>query len=210
MPRTHAFVNVALTGVSCLAAEPTLASSDGARQLAARAPQALDVPSASEDDHYQLYESFHAIRLATGDRDGGRRLAERYLAFVEHTPPPASADERMARDLAQLRAALKLGIPERVIPAFEASERARRRRGQGWGPRRRAPRSRGRARRRRADRRRQHPRAHARPGPPPARRAGRQRRRLALTPAQRPTHDRVDLTMSYLSPSISRQFEEQP
>src|SRR5262249_30407281 len=61
---------------------------------------------------------------ADGDREGGRALAERYLAFVEHTPPPASADERMARDLARLRAALKLGVPERVIPALEASERA--------------------------------------------------------------------------------------
>lgn len=124
MPRNHAFVNVAVTGASCLAAEPSLIDGDGVRQLVELATRALDVPSASEDDHYQLYEALYAIRLAAGDRDGGHALAERYLAYVEHTPPPASADERMARDLARVRAALKLGVPERVIPTLEASERA--------------------------------------------------------------------------------------
>jgi hypothetical protein len=124
MPRTHAFVNVAVTGASCLAAEPSLVGSDAAGQLEALGGQALDIPSASEDDHYQLYEALYRIRLVAGDRDGGRAIAERYLAFAEHTPPPASDDERMARDLARLRAALKLGAPERVIPALEASERA--------------------------------------------------------------------------------------
>jgi hypothetical protein len=124
MTRNHAFVNVALTGVACLAGEPSLVASDDAHRLEALAREALAHPEASEDDHYQLYEALYAVRKAAGDPGGGLALAAAYLAYAEHTAPPASSDERLARDLARVRAAIKLGTPERVIPDLEATERA--------------------------------------------------------------------------------------
>jgi hypothetical protein len=124
MARNHAFVNVALSGVACLAGEPSMIASDDAHQIEALAREALARPEASEDDHYQLYEALYAVRLAAGDPPGGHEVAAAYQAFAEHTAPPASDDERLARDLARVRAAIKLGTPERVIPALEASERA--------------------------------------------------------------------------------------
>jgi len=123
MPRGHEFVNVAGTAVSCLAAEPTLIASEPGHQLEALAGAALSEPSASEDDHYQIFEALYAIRHQAGDDAGGHALAERYLDYVDHRPAATSDDEHMARDLARLRAAIKLGTPERVIPALEASER---------------------------------------------------------------------------------------
>lgn len=124
MPRDHAFVNIALTGVACLAGDPSLIATDDAHRIEALAREALARPEASEDDHYQLFEALYAVRLAAGDRDGGHDVATQYLAYADHTPPPASDDERLARDLARVRAAIKLGTPERVIADLEASERA--------------------------------------------------------------------------------------
>lgn len=136
MPRSHAFVNVVLTGVTCLRAEPSLVAGGAADQasdkasdktsdkIEALAAEATDSPSASEDDHYWLYEARYAVRTAAQDPVGARAIAERYLAFVESAPPVRSDDERAARDLARVRAATKLGDPARAIPALEASERA--------------------------------------------------------------------------------------
>jgi len=126
MPRSHTFVNVALSGVSCLASDPSLAGAlpDDARRLEALAVEALAAPSASQDDHYQLYEALYALRQRAGDTAGAHAIAEQYLRFAEHTPAPGSDDERMARDLALVRAAVKLGAPDRVIGVLEASERA--------------------------------------------------------------------------------------
>lgn len=128
MQRSHAFVNVALTGVTCLRSEPSLVAGEAADRAAdkveALAAEATDLPSASEDDHYWLYEARYAVRVAAHDTAGARAVAERYLAFVEAAPPARSDDERAARDLALVRAATKLGEPARAIPALEASERA--------------------------------------------------------------------------------------
>ena len=124
LPRSHAFVNVALTGVTCLRAEPSLVASAAADQVETLAAEATDLPSASEDDHYWLYEARYAARTAAHDPTGAHAIAERYLAFVDGAPPVRTDDERVARDLARVRAATKLGEPARAIPALEASERA--------------------------------------------------------------------------------------
>jgi len=123
MPRAHPFVNVAISGVSCLSGDPPTIGSEPGDRIEALANEAVRLADASEDDHYQLYEALYAVRLRAGDAAGAHAVAERYLAFVDQQPPPRSDDERMARDLARVRAAVKLGVPERVIPVLEQAER---------------------------------------------------------------------------------------
>jgi tetratricopeptide (TPR) repeat protein len=105
MPRRHEFVNVALMGVSC------------DEKLEKFAAEALELPAATEDDRYMLYE---ALYRSAADK---QTLAEKYLAYVQSRPAPANVDQRLARDLALLRAAIKAGVPERAIPRLEATER---------------------------------------------------------------------------------------
>jgi len=68
------------------------------------------------------YDS-NAIRNGAHDQIGARAVAESYLAFTEKLPPTSSPDARMARDQSLLRASLKLGTIDHVIPTLEASER---------------------------------------------------------------------------------------
>jgi hypothetical protein len=124
MPRSHAFVNVALTAITCLKTDPALVGTDDGSRVEALATEATELASSSEDDHYWLYEGLYAVRLGAHDPAGAHAVAARYLAYVERAAPPRSDDERMARDLARLRAATKLGEPARAIPALEASEAA--------------------------------------------------------------------------------------
>jgi hypothetical protein len=123
MAREHPFVSVAVTGAQCLSGEPSLvgtATGDSIEKLAA---EALTLPSASEDEHYLSYDALYAIRKAAHDAAGARAIAEAYLAYTEHLPPPRSVDQRMARDQSLLRASVKLGTIEHVIPTLEVSER---------------------------------------------------------------------------------------
>jgi thioredoxin-like negative regulator of GroEL len=120
LPRDHIFVNSALMGVSCASGEPA----EPAAKLEALAAEALNLPAASEDDRYMLFEALHAARAAASDKAGARALAEKYLAYVESRPKPSNDDQRLARDLALLRASIKLGEPQRAIPELEATERA--------------------------------------------------------------------------------------
>jgi tetratricopeptide (TPR) repeat protein len=123
MQRDHSFVSVALTGVQCLDGDPSLhGGADGAR-VEQLATEALDVPSASEDEHFMLFEELYYVKTAAGDAQGAHALAERYLAYVEERPPSTAVDTRMARDQALLRATSKVGTPERAIPTLEVSER---------------------------------------------------------------------------------------
>ena len=123
MPRSHPFVSVALIGLGCSLGAPPETGAAVSAKLEALATEALALPSASEDDRYQLYEVLFASRTRAGDSAGAHAVAERYFDDVERRPPPTSVDERMARELARVRAAVKLGVPDRVIPALEASER---------------------------------------------------------------------------------------
>jgi tetratricopeptide (TPR) repeat protein len=123
MPREHPFVSVALVGMQCLQGEPSLIGTPEGDRLEALAAEALALPSASEDEHYMMYEVMYAIRTQAGDKARARAIADAYMAYVEHLPPPASDDERRARDQTKLRAAIKLGTPEHVIPLLEATDR---------------------------------------------------------------------------------------
>jgi tetratricopeptide (TPR) repeat protein len=124
MPREHPFVDVAVTGVACAAGAPQLAGTPDVVTLEGLAREALVLPAASEDDHYQLYEALWAVRMAAGDAAGAKALADAYLAYVQQQPAPHSDDERMARDLALVRAATKDHAADKAIPQLEASEQA--------------------------------------------------------------------------------------
>jgi tetratricopeptide (TPR) repeat protein len=123
MPRAHPFVNAVVAGAQCAANDPAVAGTEDGKRLEALAGEALALPSSSEDDHYQLFESLYAMRTVAGDRDGAKAVAERYLAYIDERPAATSEDEHMARDLARVRAAVKLGEPERAIAVLEASEK---------------------------------------------------------------------------------------
>jgi tetratricopeptide (TPR) repeat protein len=124
MPREHPFVNVVVTGASCAAGAPELAGTADVVALEKLAHEALAVPAASEDDSYQLYEGLYALRIEANDRPGAKAIVDAYLDYVRHRPAPHNDDERMARDLALVRAATKTGEAAQAIPQLEASERA--------------------------------------------------------------------------------------
>jgi len=124
LPRHHSFVSAVFVGMSCLiSAPPGVANGGEATALEKLASEAQGLSAAAEDDVYQLYEVRYFARLRAGDSGGAHAVAAQYWAYTEHRPPPRSEDERMARDLAKVRAAVKVGAPERVIPALEVSER---------------------------------------------------------------------------------------
>jgi Tetratricopeptide repeat len=124
MTRSHAFVTIALVGAGCARSDPSLGASDDGKQIEAFAVEAVELAAASEDDRYQLYETLYGLRTNAKDDAGAKAIAQRYLAYVDSRPAPTSDDERMARDLARLRATLKLGTADKAIPVLEASERA--------------------------------------------------------------------------------------
>jgi len=121
--REHPFVSLALTGVQCLRGDLALVGSPDGAQVEPLAREALDLPSASEDERYMLFEALHAIRKQVGDVAGARAIATRYYAYASTRPPGTSLDLRMARDQAVLRAAVKLGTPDTVIARLETSDR---------------------------------------------------------------------------------------
>jgi tetratricopeptide (TPR) repeat protein len=123
LPRAHTFIEVAIAGAVCAWQVPSVASGDDGKRLEALANEALALPVAGEDDHYQLFEALYMLRKTASDDAGAKAVAERYLAYVDQRPAPTSDDERMARDLARVRAAVKLGAPDRAIATLEASEK---------------------------------------------------------------------------------------
>jgi tetratricopeptide (TPR) repeat protein len=124
MSRGHPFVTMALVGAGCARSDPALGASDGGKRIEALAAEAVALPAAWEDDRYQLYDVLYGLRTDAKDDAGAKAIAQRYLADIDSRPPPTSDDERMARDLARLRASLNLGAVDKAIPILEASERA--------------------------------------------------------------------------------------
>ena len=124
MTRAAPFVQVVIAGASCAAQAPQLAGSPDVATLEGLAREALTLPDASEDDHYQLYEDLYLTRMGAKDAAGATALAQAYLAYVQQQPAPRSDDERMARDLALVRASTKAGAADKAIPQLEASEKA--------------------------------------------------------------------------------------
>jgi tetratricopeptide (TPR) repeat protein len=126
MARQAPFVQVVIAGAACAAQTPQLAGSPEMATLEGLAREALTLPSAfaSEDDHYQLYEDLYLMRTGAKDAAGATALAQAYLSYVQQQPAPRNDDERMARDLALLRASTKAGVADKAIPQLEASEQA--------------------------------------------------------------------------------------
>jgi len=123
MPRQHPFVSVAMVGMQCLASEPSLIGTPDGDRIEALGAEAIALPVTSEDDHYMMYELMYGIRTKAADQRGAHAIADAYMAYIEHLPPPTTDDQRRAQDQSKLRAALKLGTPERAIPVLEATER---------------------------------------------------------------------------------------
>lgn len=94
---------------------------DALEPLARRALEAREVLA---DDRSWLYDELSATREARGDAAGARRLARRWLAFLEREAGRASTPlARSAFDAQRLQAAIRAGVPERALPAILASER---------------------------------------------------------------------------------------
>jgi tetratricopeptide (TPR) repeat protein len=97
------------------------------RELAALEPdarRALGVPGLLADDRSALYDVLSYARELAGDEAGAKALARRWLAFLEGEAGRARTPlERSAFDGQRLSAALRLGDPERVLPALLRSDR---------------------------------------------------------------------------------------
>lgn len=123
LSRQHPFISVAVVGAQCLSSEPSLVGTAAADAVEKYAHEALAMPLMSEDEHYLAYDALHAIRKGAHDDEGARAVATSYLAYTEKLAPTTSPDARMARDQSLLRASVKLGTIDHVIPTLEASER---------------------------------------------------------------------------------------
>jgi hypothetical protein len=127
LPRGSAFANVVAGGLSCAVEAPRDAPWR-AGALAALEPlgrEALRAPGLLADDRSGLYDVLAEARGAEGDRDGVRRLAEAWWAFlVEEGRRARTAEERASLDSARVQAAILAGDPGRALPALRASARA--------------------------------------------------------------------------------------
>jgi len=124
MPRDRPFASVVHSGLGC-------ANQGGAATWARRARAALEplaeeglvVKSALRDDRFQLYQQLMAAADLRGDKATRDRWGNAWLAEIERAIP-ATADERIALDVARVDAAELLGDPGRVLAALADSERA--------------------------------------------------------------------------------------
>ena len=127
-PRSLSWANGALMGLSCAlslpedhAAAKELRAATEAKVAEALAPPAIEMAA---DDRSGLYEVRVQAREAQKDAAGVKALSEEWLAYLEgeaaRAPHP---DARTVFDSHRMLAAMKLGAPERVIPAIEQSEK---------------------------------------------------------------------------------------
>jgi tetratricopeptide (TPR) repeat protein len=116
---------VAAQGLSC-ALE---LEDEGARRplVAALEPAARRLAGAKgilADDRSWLFDVLASSRQTAGDDAGARRVAAEWLAFLEAEAKRAATPlERSAFDAARLQAAVRLGAPDRALPALLATER---------------------------------------------------------------------------------------
>lgn len=116
---------VAAQGLACAlelpdgpAREVTLAALEPA------ARRAVDGPGVLADDRSWLFDVLSQARAARGDAAGARRVARRWLGFLERQAARARTPlARAAFDAQRLDAALRLGEPGRALAALQASER---------------------------------------------------------------------------------------
>ena len=76
------------------------------------------------DDRSGLYGSLVGARDDAGDKEGARRVAAEWAAYLEREAAKATTpDERAVFDSHRLSAYLAMGAPERAVPMLQASER---------------------------------------------------------------------------------------
>jgi hypothetical protein len=116
---------VAAQGLSCaLAIEDEAPRAALVAPLEAEARRALAAKGVLGDDRSWLYDVLSEARAQAGDDAGKLRLAREWLAFVDgETRKARTPAERTAFDGQRVSAALRLGAPEKALPAIEASMR---------------------------------------------------------------------------------------
>lgn len=127
-PRSLSWANGALMGLTCALALPadhaeakTLRAATEARVAEALGPPPIEMAA---DDRSGLYEVRVQAREKEKDEAGMKALAGEWLAFLEAEAAKApNPDARTVFDSHRMLAAMKLGTPERVIPAIQQSEK---------------------------------------------------------------------------------------
>ena len=127
-PRSIFWASGASLGLSCsLSLEAESAAAKELRPaLEAKVAEALAPPAIemAADDRSDLYGVLVDAREAAKDEAGAKALAEEWLKYLEVEAAKAPNPEaRTVFDSHRMGAAMKLGAPERVIPALEQSEK---------------------------------------------------------------------------------------
>lgn len=124
--RTAHFAAVAAAGLGCAlelkppARDEALAIFEPAARSAVGDPPIL----VAADDLSSIYGLLVDARNAVDDQEGARATAGEWLRYLETAADAATtSEERAVFDPHRLSAAMAAGIPERVIPALEQSER---------------------------------------------------------------------------------------
>ncbi|AKF84034.1 Tetratricopeptide repeat-containing protein [Myxococcus fulvus] len=127
-PRSLSWANAAMFGLMCAVSMPEDAA--GVKELRAgleaKVVDAMGAPviEMSGDDRSGLYEARLMAREVAKDEAGKKVLAEEWLTFLEAEAAKAPNPEaRTVFDSHRMGAAMKLGTPERAIPALEQSEK---------------------------------------------------------------------------------------
>jgi hypothetical protein len=124
LPREHPFVRVALAGLGAALQGDTAAWARTAQAiLEPLVVEAVGLDEATRDDRFQAYQGLMDAAEMRGDRAAVARWGERWLGELE-TAVPRNDDERTALDVARVDVISAYPVPERVIPALTASERA--------------------------------------------------------------------------------------
>ncbi|MCP3099696.1 thioredoxin family protein [Myxococcus sp. K15C18031901] len=127
-PRSLSWANGALLGLSCALSLPEdqaggkeLRAALDAKVAEALAPPAIEMAA---DDRSGLYEVRVQAREEEKDEAGVKALAQEWLAYLEAEAAKApNPDARSVFDSHRMLAAMKLGAPERAVPAIEQSEK---------------------------------------------------------------------------------------
>ncbi|TQF14684.1 thiol reductase thioredoxin [Myxococcus llanfairpwllgwyngyllgogerychwyrndrobwllllantysiliogogogochensis] len=126
-PRSLSWANASMMGLMCALSIPDQAASKELRvALEARVVEAMGAPiiEMSGDDRSGLYEMRVGARELEKDEAGVKALAGEWLAFLEAEAAKApNPDARSVFDSHRMLAAMKLGTPERAVPALEQSEK---------------------------------------------------------------------------------------